>query len=121
MVKGILVLKDGTAIEGEGFGEPGRILIAATGVVQNSETQLEQLGGDRVTLRDRWGREPILCEGIPATVTLPVAANCVRFFPLDSAGNRRAAVTVSGDDDRALVELHPRHRTVWYEVELSSH
>ncbi|MGQ9574222.1 MAG: carbohydrate binding domain-containing protein [Thermoguttaceae bacterium] len=107
------------SIEGDQLGSrPGRVLIAATGVVQNTGAQLEDLGEDRITLRNRWGTEPVLCEGIPAAIVLPVAPQRVRLFPLDEAGNRRAAIRVSAEGGRARIELAPRHRTLWYELEI---
>ncbi|OHB66921.1 MAG: hypothetical protein A2V70_08805 [Planctomycetes bacterium RBG_13_63_9] len=106
------------AIEGEGFDRPGRILIAATGWVQNQDARLRQLEDDRVTLGNQWGSEPVLCEGVPAEILLPVSPDRVQFYPLDEAGNRRAAVTCAGRDGKTLVELSPRHKTVWYEVEV---
>ena len=106
------------AIDGPGFDRPGRILIAATGWVQNQDAKLERLGGNRVTLGDQWGQEPILCEGIKATITLPVSAGRVKCYPLDESGNRRAAIAVGTGEGKGLVELDPRHKTVWYEVEI---
>ncbi|MFV1965942.1 MAG: carbohydrate binding domain-containing protein [Pirellulaceae bacterium] len=109
-----------TCIDGAGFQAPGRILIAATGWIQNSGAELEDLGQGRVTLSNRWGREPILCEGIPARIELPVAAARVRLYPLDEAGNRRDAIPVTGSADHAQLQLGPQHRTVWYEVEIKT-
>ncbi len=107
-----------TAIDGKSFDRPGRILIAATGLVQNKDAKLERLGDRRVTLRDQWGREPILCEGIKATVTLPVSWGQVKCYPLDESGNRREAIDIEHDGDRSQIELHPKYKTVWYEVEI---
>ena len=78
-----------TVVEGEGFESPGRMVIAATGLMKNTGAELEDLGDDRVTVRNRWGTPPILCEGVPAEVLLPVPAGRVRFYPLDESGNRR--------------------------------
>jgi hypothetical protein len=107
-----------TVIDGRGFGQPGRILIAATGFVQNTDAKLERLGEHRVTTRDQWGDGPILCEGVRATVTLPVASDRVKCYPLDEAGNRRQAIAVGSADDLTNVELDPKHRTLWYEVDI---
>ncbi len=107
-----------SVLEGKDFQSPGRVLIAATGWMQNTGADLEQLAGDRVTLGRDWGREPILCEGIPAEMTLPVAPDRVRFYPLDESGRRRAPVEVSSARGRAVLELGPRHKTLWYEVEI---
>ena len=106
------------AVDGEGFDRPGRILVAATGWVQNRGAELEDLGGDRVTLGTKWGTEPVLFEGIPAEILLPVSADRVRFYPLDESGNRRAAVKSTLREGKAAVVLDPSHETVWYEVEI---
>lgn len=107
-----------TAIDGPGFDRPGRILVAATGWVQNQDATLKRLGERRVTLGDQWGREPILCEGIPATIALPVPAERVKCYPLDESGNRRQGISVGSAQGQAHVELGPHHKTVWYEVEI---
>ena len=106
------------SMDGTGFTGPGRLLVAATGWVQNTGAALEDLGGDRVTLRDQWGSGPVLCEGVPAQVSLPVAPDQVRFYPLDAAGDRRAAVSATARGGRAVISLEPSHRTLWYEVEI---
>jgi hypothetical protein len=105
-----------TCIDGRGFQAPGHILIAATGWIQNSGAELQDLGQRRVTLSNQWGQEPVLCEGIPARIELPIGRDRVQFFPLDEAGNRRDAVAVSGSANRAQIELTPKHKTIWYEV-----
>ena len=86
--------------------------------MQNQDAKLEHLGDNRVTLGDHWGKEPVLCEGIPATITLPVPAERVKCYPLDESGNRRAAIPVGQREGTAQVELDPQHKTVWYEVEI---
>jgi hypothetical protein len=106
------------AVDGEGFGDAGRVLIAATGLVQNTGAELEELGGDRVTLGREWGSEPVLCEGIPAEIRLPVPASRVNVYPLDESGNRKKAVACDEADGAAIVLLDPAHRTLWYEVEI---
>jgi len=106
------------SIDGAGFRKPGRILVTATGWVQNRGAELEQLGDDRVTLGTRWGNEPILCEGVPAEIVLPVAADRVAFYPLDESGNRRDLVKCRGQDGKTRVHLDPKHKTIWYEVEI---
>jgi hypothetical protein len=106
------------AVDGDGFQRPGRLLVTATGWVQNQGMELEQLGGDRVTLGRRWGTEPVLCEGVPAEILLPVKGDRVRFYPLDESGNRRQAVPCTERDGKAVVVLAPKHKTIWYEVEI---
>ena len=107
-----------TVIEGQGFDGPGRILIAATGLVQNKGAQLQTLEGKRITLGNRWGEAPVLCEGIPAEIVLPVPADRATVYPLDTAGNRRAAVKPTARDGRAVITIGPAYKTLWYEVEI---
>jgi len=66
--------------------------------VNNQWAKLQHPAVDKVAVGHQWGREPVLCEGVAAEIVLPVAADRVRFYPLD--------------------ELGPPHRTVWYEVEV---
>jgi hypothetical protein len=103
-------------IDGQGFDKPGRILIAATGLAQNTGAKLEELPGGNVTLSNRWGSEPVLCEGVPAEITLPLAASRVQLFALDESGNRRDRIAVAEKDGRAVLSLDARHATLWYEV-----
>jgi hypothetical protein len=105
-------------IDGEGFDKPGRVLIAATGLAQNQGAELKRLGGDDVTLGNQWGSEPVLCEGVPAEVVLPVASGRVRFYPLDESGGRRAAAPATAQADKTLLVLDPKYTTVWYEVQV---
>jgi len=105
-------------LDGSGFDQAGRILIAATGWMQNRDAELEPLGDNRVTLRNRWGSEPVMCEGIPASITLPIAAERVKLYALDERGDRRSDVAVATENGRAVLRLAPNHRTLWYEAEI---
>jgi len=103
-------------LDGGGFQQPGRILLAATGVVENKDAQLELLKDDRVTLRNRWGSEPAMCEGITADVTLPVAVGKVEFYSLDEAGRRKAKIEATDEGGKTVLPLRPGAQTVWYEI-----
>ena len=106
------------AIDAEAFDKPGRILIAATGVVQNSGAKIKRLGGDRITLGRAWGSAPVLCEGILAEILLPVVADRVEWAALDESGNRRTAIPVTRREGKAVLELAPKYKTVWYEARI---
>jgi hypothetical protein len=84
--------------------------------VKNTGEQLERLGDDRITLRDRWGSAPVLCEGIEATVSLPVAPEKVGFYLLDEKGDRRAPAAIARRKDKTIIPLGPEHKTIWYEA-----
>ncbi|MBN2216896.1 MAG: hypothetical protein JW719_05935, partial [Pirellulales bacterium] len=105
-------------VEGRDFRGPSKILVAATGVVRNQDARPARLENNRITLADRWGSEPVLCEGVPVRVELSATADRVRCFALDSSGNRREPVEVVARGGRAWVQLDPRYRTVWYEIDV---
>ena len=107
-----------TVLDSQGFDRPGRWLIAATGVVRNHNGRPARLENHRITLADRWGSEPVVCEGIDAEIVLPVAPQRVRCFALDGAGRQKAPVEVVSREGYACLKLGPRYQTVWYEVEL---
>lgn len=107
-----------TNIDGADLGSPGRILLAATGDVQNTGAKLEDLGGGRVTLSNQWGEAPILCEGIDAALALPVDSKKVKFYALDESGNRKASIPVRNRSGRTILEIGPDYKTLWYEIEI---
>jgi len=105
-----------TVLEGNGFDQAGRILVAATGKVQNTGWDFRR-DGDRVTVGRRWGDEPILCEGVPARIVLPVPAERVKVYALDEAGRRKGSVLIQ-PSGQAAFEIGPKYQTLWYEVEV---
>ncbi len=108
-----------TVLEGESFRGPGRILLAATGWVQNTGAVLKELGENRVTLGNQWGQEPVLCEGIPAEIVIPIPPDRVKFYALDEAGRRAQTIEVEkSSSGHALLRLGARYKTLWYEIEI---
>lgn len=94
-----------------------QLLITATGYVQNTNWGWEELGDNRVTVRDNWGTPPTLVEGIPARITLPMPASAVQAYALDERGARKAKLPVSSDSGgRAVIQIGAQYRTLWYEV-----
>ncbi len=108
-----------TCMDGPGFDAPGRILLAVTGYERNTGAELEDLGKGRITLRDRWGEAPVLCEGVPLEVRLPFPASRVRLFALDEKGRKKEEIPVEGGAGKALLRLGPAHETLWYLAVLS--
>jgi hypothetical protein len=105
-----------TCLDGPGFGSPGRILVAATSWRQNTDWPWEELGDDRVTLRNQWGRPPILCEGVPAKLTLPTDIPRTECYALDASGERTTRVALQSVNGEAQIDLDPRYKTLWYEI-----
>ena len=98
----------------------GRYLLSATGLVQNTGTVLKQARPDAVSTASGYGgvggNAPILCEGIPATLTLRADSAKVALFPLDQNGDRGTRIPAAGNGTEARLEIGPQHRTVWYEL-----
>ena len=109
-----------TCLDGPGFGAPGGILAAVTGLEQNSRAGLEELGKGRITLLDRWGEAPVLCEGVPLEATLPYPASRVRLFALDEKGRKKEEIPVAAAGaGKALLRQGSSPRTLWYLAVLS--
>jgi hypothetical protein len=107
---------------GGGFGgndKPASILLAATGLTQNTGMELEQLEEKFVTARNGdWGRAPVLTEGIPAEIELPAPASRTRCFALDPNGERLKEVPVEETPSGSRIVIGPQYQTIWYEIEI---
>jgi len=99
--------------------EQKRFLIVATGEMRNTDMKLESLGDDRVTVGNRWGKGPVLCEGIPVTIIVGIGEiENIRYWPLDESGNRREELKPIKIGDYLAIELKPEYKTIWYEIEV---
>lgn len=108
--------------EASGFGDERKsanILLAATGIIKNDGMVIVKEAGDKIRLSD-WGGHPVYAEGIPATITLPVNANRIKCFALDTSGNRIKQIPVkSSKDHKTRIILKPEYKTVWYEIAIN--
>ena len=113
-----------------GFGADGcaaRILLAATGLAQNTGARFADEGEaacDARFISSRgadWGGGPFLVEGVAAKVALPVAAERTSAWALDGAGRRMREVPVAcGEAGNAVVSIGPEFQTVWYEIGIAA-
>jgi hypothetical protein len=107
-----------TVLDGEGFRAPARILLTATGYVQNSgmiwkDDQRNSVGND-------WGHAPGLVEGIPAAIALPLEGETtMRVWALDGRGQRGEEVPVTSAAGQGRMVIGPEFKTLWYEIELA--
>jgi hypothetical protein len=105
-----------TVLDGENFKTPARILITATGYIQNTGMIWKDAKHDSVG-KD-WGHAPALLEGIPATIVLPLAEGMkIRAWTLDGRGQRGEEVPVKAGAGKATILIGPEFKTPWYEVE----
>ena len=100
--------------------DDGGYLLAATGAMYNTGGEpgkREKVSvwdpDDAITLENRWGDAPVLCEGVPLELTLPKGVWLV--YPLDEAGNRRAEPPLRFEN--APIRLGPEQKTIWYEIQ----
>ena len=114
-----LVKAKGARSEG-GALTAGNYLLAASGLMHNTGTVFKKVPPDRISTAEGYGgipgQPPILCEGIPATLTLKVDAAKVRLFALDQTGNRKEEVPVGGTATETRLEIGPQYQTLWYEL-----
>ena len=100
--------------------KPGNWLLAATGMCQNQDGIIVEKG-EYLTCSEvnggKYGTGPVVCEGIPATLTLNGLAGRVSCYALDPDGARMGEVPVSSDGGgNAVLQLSPDYKTVWYEM-----
>lgn len=104
-----------TAIEGDFRRAPCRVLVTATGYVEN--TRMGWKNPEKSSVGKDWGEAPTLVEGIPARLTLPFPAEAVTAWSLDERGQRKARLaTVAGAAGNAVVVIGPEQQTIWYEM-----
>jgi hypothetical protein len=68
----------------------------------------------------QWGKAPSLVEGIPVLLTLSISAGRVKAWALDECGQRRTVLPVEAVEQKAMINLGPQFRTLWYEVEIGA-
>lgn len=106
-----------TAIEGDLASAPARILVIATGDIEN--TDMKWTDEEKNSVGRNWGKAPTLVEVIPARLTLPMPVGKVRAWALDERGQRGAALTVNtGPGNRAVLDIGPPRTTLWYEIDV---
>ena len=105
-----------TALDGASLADPGRILITATGLAEN--TEMGWKNPEHTTVGRDWGRAPSLVEGVAATITLPSPPGRTRCWALDERGQRLSPVEVRDAGGEAEITIGPQWRTIWYEVEV---
>ena len=99
--------------------EDGGYLLTATGTMHNTNGEpkkREKVSSwdpdDAITLENKWGDAPVLCEGIPLELTLPSGVWLV--YPLDESGNRRTDAPLRFEN--VPIRVGPEQKTLWYEI-----
>jgi hypothetical protein len=106
-----------TAMAGSLDAGPARVLVTATGMVEN--TNMGWKNPEHTTVGRDWGGAPTLAEGIPARLVLSAPAGRVQAWVLDERGQRREPLPVEAAGvDHAALSLGPQWHTLWYEIEV---
>ena len=106
-----------TRLDEGGFASPGRILIAATGYIQNTGRTPDTVSEDMITYGRRLGQAThSLRRHPPCESPSPKASRRPPSYPLDEAGNRREGFEVKPTRGYVILDLGPEYRTLWYEV-----
>lgn len=102
-----------------GWQQPTGAVVRIYGEAKPLRPQDETAAANRLlTTMGAMGNVPFVCEGVRATVRLPVPAGAtVSVTPLTGDGVPAGApLAVRQADGFATFSLHERHRTVWYHV-----
>ena len=72
----------------------------------------------QITFCQKRGHAPLMCEGIPAALTLEVpAGKTVRYFPLDGSASRMSEQKAEKvDETHVKITISPEFKTLWYEI-----
>ncbi len=112
--------------------KPGLWLLAATGWQQPTGSVVQVYGGkilqpheepqtigQRITTCSAMGNTPFMCEGVRATIRIPVPAErCVYLSPLDgNARNMGRTRIMEPKDGFVEFQISETDRTIWYSVE----
>jgi hypothetical protein len=99
------------------IGLPGRTVLAACGYTQNTGMVWADSSKNHVT---SWGGAPVLVEGIAAEIEIKTEGRPLAVWALDERGQRRDALPVRTAGDRAIFNISPRCKTLWYELVITS-
>lgn len=100
---------------------PGSYLLTATGLMHNTDAKMVFVDEDKITTAGHFGGSngvaPILCEGIPAQITLyDLPPKNVEVYALDNRGERAKKLDVEPFTAGSRFNIGPEFKTVWYEI-----
>ena len=98
---------------------PGRYLLAASGLIHNTNAEFVSLPGDRISTvhGGKEGTAPFLCEGVPLELTIKsIPPERIECYTLDAAGNRGQKIQAEHSANGSSLKLGPEYRTLWYEL-----
>jgi len=98
------------------LGEPGRSLLVACGRTENTGWEWKNPRGNSLK---SWGNAPSLVNGVHARLTWKLPrGKTLSVWALDERGQRKNPVPTSATLGGWVVDLDPKYRTIWYELEV---
>jgi hypothetical protein len=98
------------ALDGKPIPDSSRLLLVAAGRVENTSMGWNE---ERTTVSDRWGTEPTVAEGIPATVNI---GGTVIVQPLDGTGTWKGDVPCNASNGETTFTIGAQYETLWYMI-----
>ena len=97
-----------------------RFLLVVTGEMLNTDMIIEHIDNEKITFGNRWGRDPVLCEGILVNLTFKdgTVGKTFRCWALDESGNRSQEIKVGKDSFGTMIPMGLEYQTIWYELEV---
>ena len=94
------------------------ILLVAVGNAENNDMVWN---ADRTSVGKNWGTGPTMVNGIKFQLQIPDTQTSRQLFSLDGKGTRIREIQASSRTDGYLsFELGSQHKTIWYELTVSS-
>ena len=103
------------SLDGDRLEDSQHLLITAVGKVEN---QGMVWNASRTSVGARWGKGPVMAEGIGARISLPASLMGGMMYALDGGGARTTLILSRQEGDKVVLDLGPQHKTLWYEVTL---
>ncbi len=100
------------ALDGKPISESDKILLVAVGRVENTNMGWNE---NRTSVSNKWGTEPTVAEGIPATITIhnvPSSESTVQL--LDGTGMPKGDVPCHESDGETVFTIGAQYKTLWY-------
>jgi hypothetical protein len=103
------------SLDGAPIESSQHLLISAVGKVENQGMVWNE---SRTSVGRDWGKGPVMAEGISARIFLPASLMGGMTYALDGGGARVTLIPYREEAGRAVFDLGPQRKTLWYEVSL---
>lgn len=101
----------------EDFKSGASIVLVSTGRIENQN--MGWTDSSQRSLGKNWGNGPVMIETIPVEISLPVSADRVQAWILDTQGQRTASLKITEIDGQTVITISGTEGSLWYEIEVS--